>query len=91
MGLSVDRVGGLSCITSIVAKESHTAVSLCSDARQTNSSRGSGGRERSVASEGNAVIALIRSLNDYGENRYISYGPVHTISSETNITYFRLR
>lgn len=51
-----------SCVVSMVAKLSQTAVVWRCAAAQTSSSTGPGGSERRVLSDGSEVMALIRSL-----------------------------
>jgi len=61
---------GFSCIMSIFASASQTAVSWCCTAPHTSSSKGAGGNESNVASAERAVIDLKRSLRAY----YVSHG-----------------
>ena len=59
---------GFSCIMSMFASASQTAVSWRWAAPHTSSSKGDGGNESSVASTDRAVIDLKRSLRAY--NRF---------------------
>lgn len=69
-GLGVDlsvevenNVGGSSCMTSMLAKDSHTAVSCLWHARHTISKIGAAGSESRVISDGKEVIERKKSLN----------------------------
>jgi hypothetical protein len=66
---TVYGAGGSSCIISMFASASQTAVSWRCAAPHTSSSRGAGGNESSVASAESAVIDLKRSLSAY---RYLT-------------------
>lgn len=57
--------GGSSCMMSMFASASQTAVSWRWAARHTSSSKGAGGNESTVASAESAVIDLKRSLSAY--------------------------
>jgi len=71
---TVYGAGGSSCIISMFASASQTAVSWRCAAPHTSSSRGAGGNDSSVASAESAVIDLKRSLSAY---RYLAQNHSH--------------